>query len=152
MIDRERRDLYAERLRHFAAGNTTVDDYEALTEELACDSDDIGLYRIWENVWTLYDDFRTERMRGEWKLEGKRRQSVALCILFLYSDAEYEWPELNTGGCLLNLLTLGWQERRERKRWQQQLEASGDLDLWPFLRHEDLEAAKRTPKFFRAHD
>ena len=125
-----------------------VDDYEARTEELAGESGDLALYRIWVNVWTLYDDFRTERMRGEWKLEGERRRFVALCILFLYSDIEYEWPLESSGGCLLSLLTLGWYGRRGKKRWNQQLEASGNLSIWPFLRLEDLEAAKRTPKFF----
>lgn len=145
MIDRDHRDLYAEHLRHFAAGIMSVEEYEALTKEFAFATKDRACKIYW-TVWTLYDDFRTERLRGEWKLTGQRRKAVACCVLFLYSDKEYEWPE--EGNSLLNLLTLGWWGRRLEKVWWQKLGRSGEWDCWPFLCCEDLEAAKRTPKFF----
>jgi hypothetical protein len=165
MIDRIRRDQYAEQLRHFAAGVLTVDEYEWRTDDFALTTQDPALSAVWERVWGLYDDFRTDRLRDEWKLDAATRQCVARSILFLYSDAEYRWPadkrrnpieylEIGTH-ILLNVITVGlWNrlidpvyERRQQEyaRWLGQF---GDFDCWPFLSRAELDMALQRPRFF----
>ena len=49
MIDRESRNRYAEQLRHFVAGVSTVEDYEARTDGLrfGCGPDeDEAIYKV----------------------------------------------------------------------------------------------------------
>jgi len=165
MIDRKRRNQYAEQLRHFAAGILTVEEYEARTEDLAFDTQDAALNAVWRAAWCLYDDFRTDRLRGEWALDTAARRQVARMILFLYSDAEYRWPEdirLDIIGCLvsgvgslLNKVTLGlcrsvfdpflYHRWKEHQRWMRQF---GDLECWPFLERGEFEAALQKPRFF----
>ena len=95
MIDRERRNQYAEQLRHFAAGVSTVEDYEARTDGLRFGRAGRRrtVFKVWRNVWPLYDDFCTERLRGEWEITKETRRWITISILFLYSDCEYQWPE-----------------------------------------------------------
>ena len=96
MIDRESRNRYAAQLRHFAAGVLSVDDYEDRTDDLVLGNADEALYKVWRNVWTLYDDFRTERLRGDWELTKETRRWIAVSILLLHSDCEYDWPEFRS--------------------------------------------------------
>ena len=86
MIERERRNQYAEQLRHFAAGVLTVDEYEARTDELVFNVEDPALNAVWGSVWGLYDDFRTDRLRGDWALDENTRRQITRSILFLYSE------------------------------------------------------------------
>jgi hypothetical protein len=75
-------------------------------------------------------------------------------VLFLRADLEYEWPPLRflnpvlllpVSGCLLSLLTLGLWPRlaRAQSEWQR-WRASGQLEVWPFLRRTDYERVYRT--------
>lgn len=96
MIDRDSRNCYAEQLRHFAAGVSTVEDYEKRTDNLRSEGGtgtDAAVYSIRSIVWLFYDDFRTERLRGDWELSKESKRRFAESILFLYSDCEYQWPE-----------------------------------------------------------
>jgi hypothetical protein len=168
MIDREKRDRFAEQVRHFAAGVVTVEQYEERADDLAFAARDSGIDAVWNNVWGLYDDFRTDRLRGEWALDPVTRRTVALCILFLYSDTEYQWPDdaiPGPPGCLtglarvlLNMATLGLcrplLDRRHLQRWQEwdrRVAQFGDIECWPFLHRAELEAASRYPRLLVGH-
>lgn len=179
MVDREGRDKYAEQLRHFAAGVLSVDDYEKRTDPLALGSNDAALCAVWRNVWCLYDDFRTERLRGEWAISAETRKWIAYSILFLNSDVEYCWPPFRqkikyrfAGAAVATvdffLAPLGffvvdvfhlqnrWEHsmqpfhERQWKKRQQFMAQVGDPEFWPFLRREEYEAALKRPKFLRA--
>lgn len=152
MVDRKNRDFYAEVLRHFAAGRIPVDEYEHLTHNLTISSQDEAIAQIWADVWMFYDDFRTERMCGEWRLAGANREYVKRSILFLHTDHELEWLPKHSGGCLLNLLTLTTWDRVFDKQWQEEFQQQGDFACYPFLRHDDLEGAKRIPLFFAPNE
>lgn len=165
MVDRIRRDRYAEQLRHFAAGVLTVNEYELRTDDFVLNTQDPTLSAVWKRVWGLYDDFRTNRLQDEWKLDAATRQEVARSILFLYSNAEYRWPEdkrrnvieyVEIGTCcLMNIVTLGlWSRlidpapKRRRQEYDRWLGQFGDLDCWPFLNQAEVEMALQKPRFF----
>lgn len=177
MIDRENRNKYAEQLRHFAAGVLTVDEYEDRTDDLAFGSKDTALYAVWRNVWGLYDDFRTEHLRGDWALDAETRRWIACSILFLNSDAEYRWPPFRhnawaqiAGAAVevmdtllfpVDVCTFGLFHLRDRwwyrlmkpfrkRQWeerQQFMQMVGEPEYWPFLRRAEYEAALRRPRF-----
>ena len=179
MIDRERRNRYAEQLRHFAAGVSTVEDYEARTDGLrfGCGPDeDEAIYKVWRNVWPLYDDFCTERLRGEWEITKETRRWITISILFLYSDCEYQWPEFRprvkdrffgamddlVSGLLFLPDALTSESFQLQERWwnvtksfrERQWEEGqrfyrqfGDMEIWPFLHQADYAAALKNPKF-----
>jgi hypothetical protein len=142
LVDQQARDEYAERLRHFAAGVLTVEVYEAGTEAVAV-SDDRALREIWFAAWCLYDDFRTERLRGKWALNREARREVARWLLFLYSDNEYRWPAPGILGCILNLATFGWWEYVRTR-------PAGEREYWPCQSRAELEFACQNSPFSRA--
>jgi hypothetical protein len=92
MVDRKARVKMAEELRHFAAGLTTNDEWERASEPLWWESDDSVIYEIWRQIWLLYDDISTHRLRDEHALDEKLRRAVCRMILFFQTDLEYEWP------------------------------------------------------------
>jgi hypothetical protein len=149
MIDRRRRDQFAELLRHFAAGRLTNDEFKERLDEILDDPhsvsewDDRALWAVRERAWFLYDDTHTHRLM----LPREGRREVARWILFLYSDFEYEWlmkSFISLSSCLLNLLTLGWWGRSQVRHFR----AMGDWDVWPFIRRADFEEACRRPHLF----
>jgi hypothetical protein len=150
MVDRERRELYAETARHFLAGVMTVDDYEERTAAYMFDTYDMGIVEIWYVIWCLYDDFRTERLRDKWALTPEIQRDAARCLLFLYSDCEYRWPLRNEGclAALLNVLSVGLWSRLNESRRERQLREIGDFAVWPFLNRDEYVAALQKPRFF----
>ena len=178
MIDRTRRIQYAEQLRHFAAGVLTVDEYEKRTDGLVWGSDDPALHRLWRTTWRCYDDFRTEKMRGQWALNAEARHRFALMILFLHSGRPFAWPAFRPAPkdrlagaavglvelllSLLDFFTRGafslqdrWYRtnyafrKRQWEKRQRFMESVGDYPFWPFLRRADYEEACRHPRFCR---
>ena len=148
MIDRKRRAEFAELLRRFAAGQLTNDEYEDRAFEIlpvpARHAEDQGLWPIMEMSWFLYDDLHKHRLDGKYKLTRDGRREVCRWILFLQSDCEYEWPRKSFHSLLapiLKLVTLGWWGRRQ----QEDFESAGEVEVWPFLRRADYEAALRCP-------
>jgi hypothetical protein len=151
MVDRNRRDQFAQHLRHFAAGLMTNDQFE---DRLECEILPDGPVKRWPEpflwsmfgmAWTLYSDTRMYRLRGDDALSREERRMVARWILFLYSTREYELPlfdPFSPLGCLLNLLTLGWADRWGGTKFGREV----DLDLWPYARREDLDADCRNPR------
>jgi len=148
MVDRKRRDRYAELLRHFLAGRITNDDYERRADQImASDSgtEDRAIAEVYQRVWFLYCDIRTHRMSGKWALPPEGRREAARWIMFLYGPLEYEWPPLITlSGCLANLVTLTLWGRIQRALHKREFQ--GDIDLWPFYRRADYEEALKHPR------
>jgi hypothetical protein len=145
MIDRRRRDQFAELLRHFAAGRLTNDDYEDRVGLVMDEADDDpALDVVYEQAWLLYDDLRTQLGRAG-------RREVARWVLFLYSDQEYEWPRRlphDRWYLLLNIATLGAWVFLGGNHRQRRLGAYGDWEVWPFIRRADFEAELKRPRLF----
>lgn len=154
MIDRRRRDQFAEVLRHFAAGLLTNDEYEKQVDKIFEGMgpkipEDLALWAVYDNVWFLYDDMRTHRLTGGHALKPEGKTEVARWIMFLYTDQEYKWPItrfLSFSSCLLRIITLGLWDLIMGARRARQLATLGDWDVWPFLAAQDCEEARRNPR------
>jgi hypothetical protein len=146
MIDAGSRRTVAELLRHLAAGQITNDQSE---DRLPCDSADAAVAQIRQQAWFLYGDLREYRFVGRDRLSNEHRREVARWIVFLQSDLEYEWPRMSTVTSALlfiaNLCTLGWAGRVIAARFRRH----GNLEVWPFIRRSQYDAALRKPKYFR---
>jgi len=146
MVDRSDRERLAVRLRRLADGRITNDDFD---EEVPSDSPDRGVQEIARFGWTLYDDLRHYRLRGRDALNRATLRRVGLCILFLHSSNEYDWPrhpKLGAIGIFLSIVTLGrFDLRHHNDAWVRWFGA-GDLSVWPFLRWDDFERAQRAPR------
>jgi hypothetical protein len=155
MVDRIRRDQLAQLLRQFVDGRTTNREYEDHANTIACDrkrrsNDDPAIMAVCTKAYFLYDDIRTHRMTGRWKLRPEHRTEVARWIVFLHSDFEYRWPVSNfvragTLGCLVMIATLGlaglfW------KGVLPQMKSEGDEEVWPFFTRSDYEQALMHPR------
>ena len=144
MIDRAKRDRLAEALRHLLSGridNLAFDDLDCpgtITE-----SKDRALFAVFYSVWSHYDDFHSHPL----ELTDGQRLDFKRCILFLHSDAEYEWPRLSLGivDCFWRIADritghhFAWWPRR----------SIGDRAVWPFFRRDDFDRALRCPRLLR---
>ena len=140
MIDRKARDDYAQLLRHFAAGRVLNWDYEDIADPLV-DSDDPALFPVFWAVWPTYCDIRKHTLTGADRLDRDARRVVARCILFLYSNREYEWPTTSRWRVLLNVLTFGvWGAINPMPP------SGGDDEVWPFFRRSDLSEEALRPR------
>ena len=146
MIDRDARNNLAESLRHLVSGRITNDQFEEAAWWV--ESDDAAVDAVKWQAWQLYSDLREHRLTGRDAVSESDRRIVARFILFLHSDLEYEWPRHPLEGLrrlLVSVLSLGMIPRRVDKKW----EASGDIDVWPFIRSADYEEALNKPKLLR---
>src|SRR5260221_886692 len=89
MIDRPKRDRLAQALRQLLSGR--IDNL--VFDDLDCpggitDSEDRAIFEIFYSVWPHYDDFRSHPL----ELTDGQRLDFTRCVLFLYSDFEYEYP------------------------------------------------------------
>ena len=153
MIDRRRRDQFAEHLRHFVAGVMTNWEFEdrlegdILPTRAAEKSSEPFLRIMYGMAWTLYDDTRRYKLRDKDAIAKEGRRDLARWIVFLYSDREYELPLVDAFnpsgyGCLASLLTLGLAGRQAWDRFLSQV----DPALWPYCRHCDFEEDRRHPR------
>ena len=79
--------------------------------------DDIGVKRVWEMAWLLYDDLQEHKAEDPFELSPNVKRKIKIWILFLYSDNEYIWPDYSPSqiyNWFFNLLTFGWWERRKQ--------------------------------------
>ncbi len=146
MIDRMGRDRLAESIHQLAAGVITNHEFEDKGEFQS--TDDAIRAVFWGGAWLLYDDFRTYRLRGKYRLDPAVRKEAARWVLFLKTDLPYEWPVTRPGmfailRAFANLMTLGLVARRAQRRF----ERCGDFAVWPFLRRADYEAALQRPPY-----
>ena len=143
MIDRVARNEFAELLRHFVAGQIENFDFENRVPS----SNDPAINEIWWiAAWPMYDDFRTHKLEGKWRIPEEYRREIAKAILFLKSDHEYIWPKKtgfsNTLKSILNFFTKG------RSVNEQYLL---DENAWPFARMEDLDLANKDQPYLNGN-
>ena len=134
MIDRQSRDLLAEKLRQFVSGQITNFDLEGI--EIS--SDDAGVYAIADASWLLYSDSHEHKATDRNKISGEARESVARWICFLHTDLEYQWPKMNQAGEVLatffNKITFGlWGRLTHMNKRINTFAEAGDVEYWPFL-------------------
>ena len=147
MVDRPARNRLAEGIRHLAAGAITNVEFE---DRLVLSSPDPAVRAVFfGGPWFLYHDVMRYKLRGAHRLDPAVRRHAARWVLFLKSDLPYEWP-LKRRGILrsvawfaLNLFTLGCLARLEHRSFTRH----GAIQVWPFIRHEDYEAALLTPPY-----
>lgn len=147
MIDRAARKQLASCLRQLLARQVSNDEFECSLPR--CRSGDGVIAPIESRAWTFYSDMHEHRIDRD--LAHAVREDVARWILFLQRDLEYRWPpgpwdRFPIHKWPLNLLTLGWWERRKARRVRE-WESHGDVDVWPFLTRSELSAACAQPQF-----
>lgn len=153
IVDRAGRRRAAEVFRGFVLGRVRVDDFEKREPE----SPDPVIRAIWETAWLFYDDFRTERLTGRWRISLDQRRVFARWIMFLDSDLPYAWPDLTWPG--VDPATrvepraarrFYWQSWRYRDRLApseaQAFLAAGHYRVSPFRTTADYKDALRRPR------
>ncbi len=134
MIDRHARDIASVAVRDFMEGSISNEEYE---RRYPRSKDDPALWEIYIQVWFFYSDIKTHKLTGKHELNEERRAFVERCILFLKSNAEFEWPrqKFRPWYGILRLLGLG----RTLKRREEQEMNIGDKEVWPFLKKAEYE-------------
>jgi hypothetical protein len=151
-LRRSARKEYAELLRHFAAGMITVDEFEEAETEIrnaAADSDDARvLGTAFDFAFGLYDDFETERLRGQWALDPSARRMISRWVMFLQTDLSYTWPvhHWTYTSVWLALLTFGRRGCQPPEITTSELLEAGNAGSWPFPSIESFDEERRTPK------
>ncbi len=154
IVDRAGRRRAAELFRGFILGRVRVEDFERQAPE----SPDPVIGAIWETAWLFYDDFRTERLTGEWRISLDQRRVFARWIMFLDSDLPYAWPDLNWPGldpatrikqrAARRFYWLGWggpSNRLAPSEARAFLDA-GHYRVWPFRTTADYKQALQHPR------
>ena len=93
MVDQEARRKYAELVRQFISGRMTNDEYEEKYDAITPDENDPAVEEAYHRVWSAYDDLKTHRMTGVYRLDRDGHRAIAQVVLFLQSDEEYRWPK-----------------------------------------------------------
>ena len=112
-----------------------------------------ALVAVASMVWGFYGDGHPRRMTGPDVATPQEIDALTRYMLFLDGELSYEWQQTNfyrvAGLGILNIISLGlllplhWWIKRRNARFESALEASGDFNVWPFIRRDDYEAAKR---------
>ena len=145
MIDKVARKQAAEAIRHFLAGRISNDEFVYRYPR----SDDPIIGALDDTLWGFYDDFREHTLMGEFAVPAELKKQVTRWMMFLYTDEEYGWPSINAPGMRayyqptwLSRVT-GFSKYVERRTAA--FMAHGEYDVWPFLRREDFDRARRKP-------
>lgn len=94
------------------------------SKQAVSDSEDPIIRPMLELCWGLYDDTRQHKLKKYDQLSEENLKVIAICILFLHSDKEYEWPYFDANNPLLrfsledfvlSLITLGQHYRNKKK-------------------------------------
>jgi hypothetical protein len=141
MIDRVARKQAAETLRHFVSGQITNDEF---IRRYPYSKRDPVIWALDDTVWCLYDDISTHKLTGEYAITKEFKKQVARWLMFLYSDEEYLWPRIGRPGFRSSSesLWLSWIFGFGQSRLKRFM-ASGDFEVWPFLKREDFEEARK---------
>ncbi|PDT87154.1 hypothetical protein CO669_26775 [Bradyrhizobium sp. Y36] len=132
-------------LRRYVAGRISNDDLAGIK----VDWRDRGAVAVRQMAWSLYDDTRHHYATGRHAINCSGKRIVARWIVFLHSDREYLWPDYSFIQIInwpLNLLTLGWWERRKNIR-RREFRRAGDFAAWPFIAMTDLDAEAQEPRY-----
>lgn len=149
MIHRQSRYELALKLRQFASGRITNDELESVS----VDWRDRGAVAVQQAAWFLYHDTHKHRATGANSLGEVEKSEVARCVLFLHSDNEYIWPEYSfrpLKNTILNLLTIGRWNVRQKIKWAQYKEA-GDFEVWPFINYQEFNYARQHANFLASN-
>jgi hypothetical protein len=137
-VDRPARRRAASLVRRFAAGDLTNDQFEDRYPE----SRDRAIRAIRSRVWFYCDDLHEHRLTGSDRPTPEGLAQMEQCALFLESEKPYEWPRHPAGGHLplpMLLFPPAWP----LLLWAHvRFQRAGESACWPFLRREDLEAAR----------
>lgn len=113
MIDGTSRNELAQLLRLVAAGTITPRQFADEFESWGLETNDKAVTNIaWggPGVIEIPRSRWTRRLRGRDRLSDAVRQRIAIAVLLLHSDYEYEWPEEESsvlgGDCLLMAVFL----------------------------------------------
>jgi hypothetical protein len=96
-------------------------------------------------VWPCYDDFRSHPLQ----LTDGERLDFKRCILFLHSDAEFEWLR-KTPGIVEYLRRIADKITGHRFKLSP-ARSEGDRAVWPFFRREDYDRALQSPRLLRGN-
>jgi hypothetical protein len=146
MICRQSRDRLALAIRRYVAGRINNDDLDCVE----VDWRDRGAASVKKMSWGLYSDLEQHYATGQYAIADDGKRTVARWVVFLHSENEYLWSDysfIQVFNWPLNLLTLGWWERRKARRFEQYQEA-GEFSVWPFVREADFYRAVQRPRFF----
>lgn len=149
-IDRAARDLAAEKLGRYYHGEITNFDLE----ESEPDTRDRAVVEAYRYVWLLYDDFHESRLASAVRHDPTVQPVVERWIAFLSSDLPYAYPhgcdgvlapELFSRRVVFASFGVAALTNRVRLRLFEQkrgeMEAAGDLSVWPYLKAADMGAA-----------
>lgn len=117
-------------------------------------TDDPIIPIILEASWSLYNDTKNHKLKGKHALSDFGKAEIDRYILFLQTDLEYAWENIGPhpliqfsfSDHLLSLLTLGWYYRkakREYKAKEAAIQATGDVEVWPFKWREEYEGVAK---------
>jgi hypothetical protein len=109
MIDRLARDRLAELIRHVVSGQMSLDAFWAEAEEFEESTVDSAVLAVCGAVWALHPDAHLyfAKLRGRYRSTPAVRRRLAIAALFLYTNYEYEWPQIwreVPGDCWLLLI------------------------------------------------
>jgi len=142
VIDRPSRDIAASLIRRFRDGALTNDQF---CDDWPCGSDDRALLAIDSMLWHFYSDVRAHTLT----LTPEGYALFSRCALFADGDLadEWEWPGnefIGTKGFGLGSLVFFLARALQLfdRRAVQRMKASGNFDIWPFIRHSDYDAAR----------
>jgi len=121
MIDRHSRAKAIAAIRDFLDCRTTNDDFEW---EYPGKSDDRAILAIENVMWLFYSDHKVSKFVGP--LLPNAQSLVERILLFLPSDLEYEYKEVNFF-----------------KPKNTTVDPLGEDSIWPFFRQQDLELVKK---------
>ena len=90
MVNISKRKQAATLVRQFLEGQINSDDYDS---DFPDDTRDEGLLAVYDRLWLLYSDQTPYRLNKA-SLTDDERAVIERCILFLWTDLEYEGPPL----------------------------------------------------------
>jgi hypothetical protein len=140
VIDRAARDIAAEVVRRFISGQITNLDFE----EKMPSSCDRAISAIEVSLWPFYDDLKSHKLSGAWRIPDETKSEMARWVIFLHTNEEYLWPEVAFPG--IRPLHHGFISKmfggpeREQKFMQ-----AGIYSVWPFFSNESFQLAKQNP-------
>lgn len=144
IVDRHARDQAAQILRDFISGKVTNWDFM----DSAPGSNDPAIFQVWNAMWYFFSDHVKYRLKGKHRLAPFERREALRFILFLDSDAPYEWPgRANPWAALLN--DKQGSLAKILRRPHRSFHAAGDIGAWPFARRGDMKQALKKPKRLR---
>ncbi len=146
MIDREARKRAAETIRHYVCGIITNKEFE---RRYPISKTDPVIHALDDSLWATYEDIFTHKLIGKNAASQEMKERIARWQMFLYSGKEYQWPQISDSGfrdlhidlwigdIIRSIFGYGTKSSK--------FMAHGDYDVWPFMRREEFEEARKKP-------